>query len=48
MPPLFPQARDFLEGRWGWARLDNVLDNALMGYHVGHNKERNTWMLQHL
>jgi hypothetical protein len=45
---LFSQARDFLEGKWGWARLDNVLDNALMGYHVGHNKERNTWMLQHL
>jgi hypothetical protein len=45
---LFPHAREFLEDQVGWLRLDNVLDNALMGYYVGHNKERNTWMLQHL
>ena len=45
---LFPEARDFLGGKSGWLRLDNVLDNALMGYYVGHNKERNTWMVQHL
>jgi hypothetical protein len=45
---LFPPAREFLEGRCGWLRLDNVTDNALMGYHVIHHKEKGTWMVQHL
>lgn len=45
---LFPQARTFLEERCGWLRLDNVVDNALMGYYMIHNKERDTWMVQHL